>query len=331
MSTPDNTRRSAEMAAGLIPSDSIDSPNGHGYESIISVASRYNNESRGVVLHFTCLEMNDSFSDGYSMAKTLVGWVADEAERQGVAIKGENALWGGVTWSGGWDNIRSAFTNHSYSGLTVLRLEQVSGGSAGQNQYESFISDYLVIEGDWERTVIFIYGQTVEGQDMFVRGGIDHGYANTNLGRNCQTWNFECAIPIRHNNLRNDTTTPWKSGDLYLDWYGAESGQSAASVGSPLDWTTSDSSNPNKVAVQGFGYETLNDYGDHYWMLDVEMDCSKTVNGWFELKSYISNGPEWEGDVAQSGTPYSSGNHFAECGKLNVFQRGSSSAIIGDL
>jgi alpha-amylase len=66
-------------------------------------------------------------------------------------------------------------------------------------------------------------------------------------------------------------------------------------------------------------------------MLDVEMDCSKAVNGWFELKSFISNGPGWEGDVAQSGTPYSSGNHFAQCGKMNVFQRGSSSAIIGDL
>ncbi|MEC9126493.1 MAG: alpha amylase C-terminal domain-containing protein, partial [Pseudomonadota bacterium] len=30
---------------------------------------------------------------------------------------------------------------------------------------------------DWQRTVIFIEAETQSGQDMFVRGGIDHGYA----------------------------------------------------------------------------------------------------------------------------------------------------------
>ena len=336
MSATDNTVRSAEMAAGLIPSDvNLNSAaTGHGYADIVGVAAAYNNEARGVVLHFTALEMNDAPSgSGQSLAQSLVFWVADEAEAQGVKIKGENALSSGVTDGTGWDNIENAFTHASYSGMTVLRINQVTGGGTGQGRYQQFINNYLVpdVGPGWKRTVIFIYGQTSVGQDMFVRGGIDHAYANANLGRNCQTWNFECAIPIRHNNLRNSTTTPWKSGDNYLDWYGAESGQTAASVGSPLDWTTNDASSTSKVAVNGFGYDALNDFGDHYWMLDVEMDCSKTVNGWFELKSFISNGPEWENNVAQSGTPYSSGNHFAQCGKLNVFQRNSSSAIIGDL
>ncbi len=334
MSATDNTVRSAEMAAGLIPSDvdvSLDAT-GHGYADIIGVAAAYNNEPRGVTLHFTALEMNDDPNGGgQSLAQSLVFWVANEAEVQGVTIKGENALSGGASSTTGWDNIENAFTYASYSGMTVLRINQVTDGGTGQYRYQQFINNFLVTSGDWQRTVIFIYGQTQVGQDMFVRGGIDHNYANTNLGRNCQTYNFECAIPIRHNNLRNTTTAPWKSGDAYLDWYGAEAGQNAASVGSPLDWTTNNASNPNTVAVQGFGYEPLNSFGDHYWMLDVEMDCSKAVNGWFELKSFISNGPGWEGDVAQSGTPYSSGNHFAQCGKMNVFQRGSSSAIIGDL
>lgn len=335
MAASDNTKRSAEIAAGLIPSD-IDlnsASTGFGYQDIVGVAAAYNDEPRGVVLHFTALEMNDDPGNGESLAQSLVFWVANEAAAQGVVIKGENALAGGVTWEGGWDNIENAFNYASYSGMTVLRVNQVVGG-VGRNRYERFIDNYLIEDvsgGDWQRTVVFVYGQTQVGQDMFVRGGIDHGYANSQLGRNCQTWNFECAIPIRHRNLRNNTTAPWKANDNYLDWYGAEGGQNAASVGSPLDWTTNNASNPNTVAVQGYGYEPLNDYGDHYWMLDVDMDCSATVNGWFELKSFISNGPGWEGDVSQSGTPYSSGNHFAQCGKLNVFQRGSSSAIIGDL
>ncbi len=185
--------------------------------------------------------------------------------------------------------------------------------------------------GDWRRTVIFIKGQTIAGQDMFIRGGIDHGYAQTVLGRSCTSSNLLCAIPIRYRNLLNPYTSSWKSGDLHLDWYGREPSQTLGNTnglaeGSVLDWTTSNSANANKVAVNGFGYSPLNIWGDHYWMLDVEMDCSKTVNGWFELKSFISGGPGWEANVSQSGTPYSSGNHFARCGQLNMFERGSSAA-----
>lgn len=182
---------------------------------------------------------------------------------------------------------------------------------------------------DWQRTVIFIYGQTQSGQDMFVRGGIDHNYANTQLGRNCQASNFGCAVPIRHLNLLNATTMGWKTNDNYLDWYGAEASQGGSGAqGTALDWTTNqwpaDWGTRRTVEVDGYGEAALNTWGAHYWMLDVEMDCSKTVDGWFELKSYISNGPGWEGDVQQAGTPYQSGNHFARCGYVNTFQRGSS-------
>jgi hypothetical protein len=180
----------------------------------------------------------------------------------------------------------------------------------------------------WKRTVIFMYGQTVTGQDMFLRGGLDHTYANTNLGRSCATTNFQCAMPIRHLNLRNATTAPWKQNDNYLDWYGTEAGQSTAAPGSPADWTTDywpPEWGPKKtVAVDGHGEEPLNHWGQHYWMLDVEMDCSKTVNGWFEVKSFISNGPGWEPNLAQPGAPYVSGNHFGKCGEINMFKRGSN-------
>ncbi|XOV81120.1 MAG: alpha-amylase family protein [Aestuariibacter sp.] len=187
---------------------------------------------------------------------------------------------------------------------------------------------------DWQRTVIFIGAQTQSGQDMFIRGGIDHDYANNVLGRNCQTTNFECALPIQHNNLINATTAPWKSNDTHLDWYGVEAGQSTQAEGSALDWTT-DYWPPSwgtvrTVANDGYGEEPLNIWGQHYWMLDVQMDCSKAVNGWFELKAYVKNGQGWESDIAQSGTPYSSNNHFAQCGKINKFDFNNNTAEISD-
>ena len=185
-------------------------------------------------------------------------------------------------------------------------------------------------EGEWKRTVVFIHGETVTGQDMFVRGGIDHDYANTHRNRDCSSSNFNCAIPIRHRNTRNATTNPWKEGDHHLDWYGREAGQTSISngrlaEGSALDWTT-DSwpaqwGEKRTVSQNGFGEEPLNQYGSHYWMLDVDMDCSRTVDGWFELKSYIANGAGWEEDVQQAGTPYTSRNHFARCGYVSVFER----------
>lgn len=335
MSSGDNTQRSAEIAAGLIPSDiDLNATNtGHGYADIVGVPASYQNLARGVVLHFTALEMNDDpYGSGQSLAQSLVFWVAEEAEAQGVPIKGENALAGGVTSDTGWNNIENAFDYASYSGMTVLRINQVTTGGTGQYRYTNFINNYLVPEGDWQRTVIFIRGETQSGQDMFIRGGIDHAYANANLGRNCQTYNFECALRIQHNNLLNATTVGWKTGDLYLDWYGIETNQGAGAEGTAMDWTTN--SWPaswgtlRTVAVDGYGEEPLNTYGDHYWMLDVQMDCSNTANGWFEVKSYISNGPGWEGTINQSGTPYSSGNHVAQCGRINVFERNSNSAQI---
>tara|TARA_R110001592_G_scaffold160851_1_gene393172 strand:- start:169 stop:2184 length:2016 start_codon:yes stop_codon:yes gene_type:complete len=177
--------------------------------------------------------------------------------------------------------------------------------------------------GDWQRTVIFIQAQTQSGQDMFIRGGIDHDYANNNLGKNCQTTNFDCAMPIKHNNLLNSTTTPWKINENYLDWYGSEANQSIEAEGTPLDWTTnvwpSSWGAVRTTASDGFGEDLLNIWGEHYWMLDVDMDCSKAVNGEFEVKAFIKNGQGWEGNISQAGAPYASNNHFAQCGKVNKF------------
>ena len=169
---------------------------------------------------------------------------------------------------------------------------------------------------------------------MFIRGGIDHNYANNNLGRNCQTSNFDCAMPISHNNLLSGTTTPWKTNENFLDWYGSEAGQSNAAEGTPLDWTTnawpSTWGTKRTVANDGYGEEPLNIWGQHYWMLDIDMDCSKAVNNTFEVKAYVKNGQGWEGDINQASTPYSTSNHFAECGKINKFEFNSNTVEIRD-
>jgi len=113
--------------------------------------------------------------------------------------------------------------------------------------------------------------------------------------------------------------------------------------GTAVDWTTDvwpsewgDTPYYDKV---GYGVYEYNTYGRHYWAMDIDMDCSNTENQWFEVKSYISNMPDWEcwkkggnpanngcweGNVNQEGTPYKSANHFAKCGMINVFKRGSS-------
>ncbi len=177
------------------------------------------------------------------------------------------------------------------------------------------------------RTVIMLYGVTKPGQDMFLRGGLDHGYAKNKLGRSCTAANKLCAMPIRHLNIAQNDQRKY---DYFLDWYGAESGQGNAE-GSPAAWTTNkwpSSWGPRRtVAKDGYGESPLNTYGHHYWMLDVMMDCGKGVNGWFEFKSYISNGPGWEGSMHQPGAPYTSANHFAQCGKLNVFRRNDSKPV----
>lgn len=134
--------RATEVTTGLIQT-SVDTTRwdtGHGYANIIELAGRVKTK-RDVVMHFTALEMFDGDEPpAYSLAKTLVGWVGDYAARVGTPLKGENALSGGVTWDGGWDNIEDAFDQWGYGGLTVLRMSDVAEGT-GATRYARFIEE----------------------------------------------------------------------------------------------------------------------------------------------------------------------------------------------
>ena len=135
--------RAAEVAAGLVQT-SVDmnaDATGHGYAKIVELAQQITT-TRPVILHFTCLEMaNTDVAPHYSRAQDLVFWVANYAGSKGVPIKGENALSGGVSSSAGWDQIVNAFDWAPYTGLTVLRVANVSSG-LGMSRYASFIARY---------------------------------------------------------------------------------------------------------------------------------------------------------------------------------------------
>jgi hypothetical protein len=178
---------------------------------------------------------------------------------------------------------------------------------------------------DIRRTVVFIYAETRPGQDVFVRG--------RSRGGN--------PIRIRHRNWLNEHTNDYRWGDAYLDWTDGELGQARQSPdlggGSPLDWTTSLAEGQGQpyTWTAGYGIADENNFGMHYWMLDVDMDCEQAFDDgqghqWFELKAFmvthlmtaVAPMPGREGDINQTSNPmppYPSTNHMGICGMINVF------------
>ena len=78
-------------------------------------------------------------------------------------------------------------------------------------------------------------------------------------------------------------------------------------------------------------------YGAHYWLVDVDMDCSRTDGGWFEFKAIVNGA--WEGNLHRTtctgsgaaNIPGQTQNHWGRCGMLNVYHFGSSSCEIHPL
>jgi beta-amylase len=140
--------RLAELAAGLIRTSSIpdwqSDDVGRGYGPMVALFKELGAVKPGtrVVLHFTCLEMEDlqgAKNVGInSLARSLVMWVGEEARRQGVPIKGENALNFTLAENKSWDNIRSALKlpgqNAPYTALTLLRMSDVVTNKVATDQ-----------------------------------------------------------------------------------------------------------------------------------------------------------------------------------------------------
>ncbi len=130
--------RLSELSAGLIRTSLGDWHSddlGRGYRPIISMLRDLQPILGGpasrIVPVFTCLEMPDG-QDGPSaraLPHTLVQWFGNEANRQGLVLKGENALNGNLYNQNAWDLMRSELAlpkqRGNYHGLTFLRMADV--------------------------------------------------------------------------------------------------------------------------------------------------------------------------------------------------------------
>lgn len=220
-----------------------------------------------------------------------------------------------------WDS--ETEPNDRVGAATKFAPPLVANGKVYQATYDNQVVVYglgaasATPTRDVRRTVVFIFGQTLPGQDMFLRGGTKGGG----------------PIRIRHRNWLNEHTNTYRWGDAYLDWNGGELGQAQPAGrfggGSPMDWTTSLAPAQNQpfVSTAGFGIADENNFGMNYWMLDVDMDCEQafddgTGRKWFELKAFIAPIPGWESDITQTSNPmppFPSINHVGMCGMVNVF------------
>jgi len=139
--------RYAEVTAGLLRSEDAaewsDIERGAGYAPIVGLFEDVAKQPNApkIVLHFTCLEMDDAPSDPAtaSRAKSLVFWLGKLAASRGVPIKGENALAGTLGSARAWENMGDALAWGGYQGLTVLRIEAVVRDASAQAGFAGLV------------------------------------------------------------------------------------------------------------------------------------------------------------------------------------------------
>lgn len=130
--------RMAELNAGLIRTSRGDwdrNVDGRGYRPLLSMFTTLQPSTPGtgsrVVPFFTAVEMRDGVDGpaGKTMPNSLAKWVGEEASRQGLFLKGENALNGNLYDGASWDRMKSLLNlpkqPGDYHGLTFLRMSDV--------------------------------------------------------------------------------------------------------------------------------------------------------------------------------------------------------------
>ena len=141
--------RLAELDAGMITTSHNDWASdelGRGYRPILSGVKQLMSRPGGdrLMLHFTALEMSngiDANMGANAMPYTLSNWVGQEAQRQGIPIKGENALGGNLASDNAWNNMASHLRLPGqpgyYQGLTLLRLSDVLGSDTARRNIDA--------------------------------------------------------------------------------------------------------------------------------------------------------------------------------------------------
>lgn len=130
--------RLAELSAGLIRTSYrdwySDSAN-FGYRNTIQA---FANQGPKVVLHFTASELPDRDYEHDtridSRARTLTRKIGEAARQQGLTLKGENALSWTLYDTNSFTRMSDLLKNHGYSGMTLLRLNEVAGNEQILNQ-----------------------------------------------------------------------------------------------------------------------------------------------------------------------------------------------------
>jgi beta-amylase len=140
--------RLAELNAGMITTSRNDWSSddlGHGYRPLLSGIKQLMSKPGGdrLMLHFTALEMPDGIDANMganAMPYTLANWVGQEAQRQGIPLKGENALGGNLAGDNAWKTMASHLRLPGqpgyYQGLTLLRLSDVLGSETARRNIE---------------------------------------------------------------------------------------------------------------------------------------------------------------------------------------------------
>lgn len=151
--------RLAELNAGLIRNSRNDwysDDAGRGYRPILSMFKELQPlvPGRGtrVVPVFTALEMPDG-ADGpavQSLPNSLAKWVGIEARKQGMPIRGENALAGNLGSSYNWNIIHSLLDLPNqpgyYNGITFLRMSDVVDSPTARAELSEIIHAIRSIE-----------------------------------------------------------------------------------------------------------------------------------------------------------------------------------------
>jgi hypothetical protein len=144
--------RLAELNAGLIrTSDANDwgsDQAGHGYRKFLNLFTELQKRSpySRIVPHFTALELTDGQdgSNAKALPYTLATWVGQEASRQGLPIKGENALNFTLTNPQAWDHMQSLLktpTGGYYYGLTLLRVGDVVNNETARRRFQQMVDE----------------------------------------------------------------------------------------------------------------------------------------------------------------------------------------------
>ncbi|ESP00061.1 hypothetical protein LOTGIDRAFT_158293 [Lottia gigantea] len=150
------------------------------------------------------------------------------------------------------------------------------------------------------------------------------GYVRTVIfseyrGNSVNLWLRGADIPLIHLQSADSGYNRFARGDTKLDWTGKEAGQVAEAKGTPTTRTTNELTSPS--------YHPLNTFGTDYWITDACLDCTGTGNNRFQLKMFSF---DWENVNGGDSNCFNGGNHYAMCGKINVFKYGITSCQIND-